>query len=535
MKRAATTLAVSLIVSMIVVACASMSGGGRDLVARGVQAQGGPEALASVKTISQKTTVRYWEPEQSAVAGGEMRFANESTVEMVTDVSARASRLDWVRKFEYPAPRSYTYSEIVTAEAGYVAGIDSTGRNKQSQESNPPAHSMSGLRLTSTQRELLRTSPLLLAEMSKNPDRVTGAPDITVGGVRHPTVAYQAAEGQQLLVAFDPATGLPARVRTLDYDNIWGDVTYDAVLSDYQTIQGVKVARSVKYELNGRTVIDTKVTEVSLNGAVAADRLQIPSALREGAAAPATRNVPYQWVLRRQFIGAYLDSDVPSFDRRATGSLRLVELAPGIQHVVGGSHNSLVVEMKESLVVFDAPVSDWQSNWTLSAIRAKYLNKPVKYLVLTHHHMDHAGGLRAYAASGATLVVGKGTTEHYRRVLAAPYTRNPDLSPQDLSRTQIVEVGEKYSIVDVQREVQVFAIEPNPHAQGLLIGYVPDAKLGFVTDIWSPSPAPLPDKLNPAMAALVAGVKKAGIQPTKFAGGHGATADYAPLAALEGK
>ena len=147
MKRAATTLAVSLIVSMIVVACASMSGGGRDLVARGVQAQGGPEALASVKTISQKATVRYWEPEQSAVAGGEMRFANESALEMVTDVSARSSRLDWVRKLEYPAPRTFTFSEIVTAEAGYVGGIDSAGRNKQSQESNPPAHSMSGLRL----------------------------------------------------------------------------------------------------------------------------------------------------------------------------------------------------------------------------------------------------------------------------------------------------------------------------------------------------------------------------------------------------
>jgi glyoxylase-like metal-dependent hydrolase (beta-lactamase superfamily II) len=533
MKRAATTLAVSLIVSMIVVACASMSGGGRDLVARGVQAQGGPEALASVKTISQKATVKYWEPEQSAVAGGEMRFANESALEMVTDVSARATRLDWVRKFEYPAPRTYTFSEVVTAEAGYVAGIDSTGRNKQSQESNPPAHSMSSLRLAASQRELLRTSPLLLLEMSKNPDRVTGAPDITVGGVRYPAVAYQAAE-QRLLVAFDPATGLPARVRTLDYDNIWGDVNYDAVLGDWQAVQGVKVARSVKYELNGRTVIDSRVTELTVNTPVAADRLQIPPALREGAAAAAARNVPYQWVLRRQFIGVYLDSEVPSFDRRATGSLRLVELGPGVQHVVGGSHNSLVVEMKDSLVVFDAPVSDWQSNWTLSAIRAKYLNKPVKYLVLTHHHMDHAGGLRAYAASGATLVVGKGTTEHYRRVLAAPYTRNPDLSPQDLSRTQIVEVADKYTIVDARREVQVFAIEPNPHAQGLLIGYVPDVKLGFVTDIWSPGPA-LPDKLNPGMAALVAGVKKAGIQPAKFAGGHGSNADYAPLAALEGK
>jgi glyoxylase-like metal-dependent hydrolase (beta-lactamase superfamily II) len=206
-----------------------------------------------------------------------------------------------------------------------------------------------------------------------------------------------------------------------------------------------------------------------------------------------------------------------------------------VQHAMGGSHHSLVVEMRDHLVVFDAPVSDWQSKWLLGAARAKYPNKPVKYLVLTHHHMDHAGGLRAYAAQGATLVVGKGTTAHYQRVLAAPFTRNPDLKSSDLSRTPIVEVTDKHVISDGQREVHAYLIDPNPHADGLLIGFVPEARLGFATDIWSPGAAPLPEKLNPALAALVAGVKKAGISPLKFVGGHGTSADYEPLAALEGK
>ena len=75
----------------------------------------------------------------------------------------------------------------------------------------------------------------------------------------------------------------------------------------------------------------------------------------------------------------------------------------------------------------------------------------------------------------------------------------------------------------------------NPHADSTLIGYIPAERLGYVTDLWSPGAGPLPDKLNPNQAALVAGVKKAGISPTKFAGGHGSTADYAPFAALEGK
>jgi glyoxylase-like metal-dependent hydrolase (beta-lactamase superfamily II) len=158
----------------------------------------------------------------------------------------------------------------------------------------------------------------------------------------------------------------------------------------------------------------------------------------------------------------------------------------------------------------------------------------VKFLVLTHHHMDHAGGLRAYVGQGATLVVGKGAAEHYRRVLAAPATRSPDLPVRDLTRTEIIEVADKRVFSDGQREVHAYLLD-NPHATATLIGYVPAARLGYVTDVWSPGAGPLPATINPALAALVAGVKKAGISPVKFAGGHGSTADYAPLAALAEK
>ena len=534
MKRAAPILAGVLIISIVVGACASMQTGGRDLVAKAVQAQGGAEALGAVKTISYKATVRQWEPEQSVIAGGEMLLVGDSTTVTVRDMASGATRIDWVKNFQSSA-RTFTFSEVVTREAGYVAGIDSSLRTKQGREANPPAHSMSGQRLTTAQREILRSSPLLVLEMSKNPDRVASASSVTVGGVRYPAADYRVG-GSALTVLFDPATGLPARVRSLDYDNIWGDVTWDLALADYQTVSGVRMAMSHKYELNGRTVMEVKLSEPAVNAPAAADRFAIPAPFLATARKPAASGaVPYQWIIRRQFVGFYLDSDQPSWDTQASPGLRLQELAPGVQHVVGGSHNSLIVEMKDYVIVFDAPVSDWQSNWTISAARGKYVRKPVKYLVLTHHHMDHAGGLRAYADAGATIVVGQGTAAHYRQVLAAPFSRNPDLTARDLSKTPIVEVAGKHVISDGTRQVELYVLEPNPHADGILIGYVADAKLGFVTDIWSPGAAPLGEKLNPAQAALVATVKKAGIAPDKFAGGHGTTADYAPLAALEGK
>ena len=119
----------------------------QELLNGALAAMGGADALAQVKTIVVKGTVRHWEPEQSMVAGGEMRHVADSTFEMTGDFTAHTVRVDWVKNFLYPSPRTFQFSELFMPEAGYVIGIDSNGRNKQSRETNPPGHAMSGLRV----------------------------------------------------------------------------------------------------------------------------------------------------------------------------------------------------------------------------------------------------------------------------------------------------------------------------------------------------------------------------------------------------
>ena len=526
MKRTLAVLAVSLLA-----ACAAQQTREQSLVNRAGEALGGAQRDA-VRTVSVKGTIKQWEPEQSDVPGGEMRFANEANWEFTQDLQKRVSRADWEKKFAYPSPRTFKYSEIVTPDAGYVLGVDTNGRNAQSQKMNPPAHSMSGLRLATTQREQRRGAigPLVLA-MRTNPERVQPALDLQVGGRSYPAVSYEG-----LTIGFDPQTGLPAVVRSLDYDNVWADVTYDIVFSDWRNVPGAgPTAFNRRYLLNGRTVQETQFSDFRVNQPIEAAKFEVPAELKGDAAKPAGGNVPYQWVIRRQFIGTYLDSEHRSFDTRATSSLRLNELAPGVFHVVGGSHNSLLVEMADHLVMVDAPVSDEQSLWVVNSARQRFPGKPIRWLVLTHHHMDHAGGLRGVLAEGAVLVVGQGAREHFRRVLASPMTRNPDMKPVDFSQVPILEVPESHVISDSRgRQVIAYAMQDNPHAKGLLMAYVPDAKLGFVTDVWTPGP-PLPEKPNPALMSVVSTVKRAGIEPTRFAGGHGGVADYAPLAKLAGQ
>ena len=62
--------------------------------------------------------------------------------------------------------------------------------------------------------------------------------------------------------------------------------------------------------------------------------------------------------------------------------------------------------------------------------------------------MDHAGGMRAILAEGAVLVVGQGAAPHYRKALAAPMTRNPDMKPMDFSQVAIFEVPESHVMSD---------------------------------------------------------------------------------------
>src|SRR5712692_8328117 len=504
-----------------------------DTVNRALEAMGGVNAVSRIKTIMIKGENRAWEPEQSMIPVGEARLLGDSSFVLLRDLGSDKARINWERRLVAPSPREYKFTEIISGDAGYVQGIDATSRTKQSLNNDPPAHAMSGFRVATTLRELKRASPVLLLEMRTNAKNLSAMPDQAVGDKRLFAVNYQLGD-QTFTVMFDPATGLPARIRTLDYDNIQGDSNFDLVLSDWREVGGVKLAYQQVYQLNGRDIAQVKLQEISLNPPLAAGDFDIPAAIKAGAPAPAKANVPYQWVIRRQYLGVYLDSDKIYFDPQAVPSLRLVDLAPGVQQVVGGTHNSLVVEMPTYLVVFDAPVNEGQSQWTIDAAKAKYPGKPIKYLVMTHHHTDHAGGARTYVVEGATIIVGKGNGEHFQKIFSAPHKVDQDALQRNPRKPEIIEVADSKLLKDGQRELGIYRIE-NRHATGMVIGYVADARLGFVADLWSPGRDKLGEKPTPGQEDLVAAVKKAGIAPERFAGGHGTVAQYGELHQLVAK
>ena len=87
--------------------CVTTPSYAQDLINGALTALGGADTLAQVKTLVVKGTVRYWEPEQSVVAGGEMRHTADATFEMTGDFTAHVVRVDWAKNFLYPSQRTF--------------------------------------------------------------------------------------------------------------------------------------------------------------------------------------------------------------------------------------------------------------------------------------------------------------------------------------------------------------------------------------------------------------------------------------------
>jgi glyoxylase-like metal-dependent hydrolase (beta-lactamase superfamily II) len=484
---------------------------GADLVKQSVAAQGGAAAINSPKTTIIKGEAKHWEPGQSYSPTGEAKFLGDSTYTQTVDNTSRTVRIDWDRDMKYPAVERLKFSEITTPNFGVV--VDDKGVQTP----------MSGIRLAAHWRERERASPRLLVRALDDPQSIAALPDQQIGDRSLPAVSIKTRAGT-FAVLFDRATHLPAVIRTRDVDNVYGDSNYDLFLSDWKDVGGgAKRAHTLSFQLNGVEVQRLTLKQVALDAPIPPDTFVVSDEVKAKAKTAASE-VPYQWVLRRMFLGRFLDSDKVYFPEN--GGFRLAELAPNVQHVVGGSANNLIVAMKDGIVIFDAPVDSGQSRWVIDAAKAKYPGKPVKQLVLTHHHMDHSGGTRAYVAEGAEIVIPGQARPFVEKMIQAEHKLSPDALAREPKQAKIVDVKDTMSLKDDTVEINLYNI-PNPHSDGMIIGHVVGPNLVWVTDLISPRG---PIARSPNTVAVGDALRKTGITEATIVGGHGTTAKQAEIA-----
>jgi hypothetical protein len=250
--------------------------------------------------------------------------------------------------------------------------------------------------------------------------------------------------------------GMVTEVETRIPNTVLGDMLVETIYSDYKDFGGVKFPTHIVQKQGGWPTLDLTVTDAKANVMNAA--LEAPDAVRS-ATPPPVRVVS-------------------------------TKVADGVWFLGGGSHNSVLIEFKDYVAVVEAPLDENRSNAVLAEVKNLVPNKPIKYLINTHHHFDHSGGVRTYVAEGATIITNEANKAFYEKAWNAPRTLMPDkLSQTPNKKATFVTYKDKYVLTDENRSLELRRVEKDNHNEYIGYGYLPKEKILIEADDFTP-PAP---------------------------------------------
>jgi glyoxylase-like metal-dependent hydrolase (beta-lactamase superfamily II) len=238
---------------------------------------------------------------------------------------------------------------------------------------------------------------------------------------------------------------------------------------------------------------------------------------------------------------------VPDAVRQATAPAVRVDsqrLANGIWLVAGGSHNSVAVEFRDFVAVVEAPLDENRSLAVIAEVNRLAPNKPIQYVVNTHHHFDHSGGLRTYAAQGTTIVTHHSNREFYEDVVLYPAPRT--LQPDRLStlypwfagnRINAIEgVTQKYVLSDGTRTMDVLALQGLAHASNMVVAYLPTEKFLINGDLYSPPAAGAqPPPVTASMKTFLENIRRWKLDVAQHVPIHGVPGSHADFLKVMGR
>jgi glyoxylase-like metal-dependent hydrolase (beta-lactamase superfamily II) len=203
------------------------------------------------------------------------------------------------------------------------------------------------------------------------------------------------------------------------------------------------------------------------------------------------------------------------------------EIADGVYVLGGGPANSYMMEFSDFVAVFEAPGDEQRSLAVIDTIAELARRKPIRWIISSHPHFDHIGGLRTYLHIGATVVAhAKNIPFLNRDVLSyEPRTINPDIvsrwPPTEVSEGYNYEaVQENYVITDNRRILRIYYVQPLRHVEGMLMAYLPTERIVFQADLFDTHEPPKVAQL-PAMQSLATQVERMKLDVDTIAPVHG--------------
>jgi glyoxylase-like metal-dependent hydrolase (beta-lactamase superfamily II) len=278
------------------------------------------------------------------------------------------------------------------------------------------------------------------------------------------------------------------RVRTSIDNTVLGDTPVEITYSDYRDFDGVMFPARIVRTQGGHPVLDLTVSKVAANPAV---EIAVPEPVRS-------------------FTPPAVKVDVD-------------KLADGVYYMTGGSHHSVAIDQRDHIVVVEAPLNEARSAAVIAKVKETIPNKPIRYLINTHHHFDHSGGLRTYVDEGATIVTHALNKPYYEQAWAAPRTINPDKLAGSNKSATFETFTEKHVLTDGRRTIEVHQIAGSGHNDAFAMVYLPAEKILVEVDAYTPlaGNTPPPAVPNPFAVNLYENIQRLKLDVRQIAALHG--------------
>ena len=268
-------------------------------------------------------------------------------------------------------------------------------------------------------------------------------------------VQFTTAEGPTLWLAVDPATKLPAWVRSIGPSTTLGDITTTTYFTGYLPFGELTlpVALTAAMDWRGVTTMMFHVDSYRTN---VADPPEFPAPATPAAAA----------------------------ERRATAT----KIADKVWDVRIGGNGGAVIEFADHLVMFEAYNNESDTFARLDLADTLVPGKKVTHVIVSHHHFDHSGGLRAAVSRGITIVARRGNEGIFREMVARPAPNFPDQLARNPQPLKFLPVDEQLTLDDGTMRVDVYHAVGHLHMAEAVFAYIPGPRIflegDFTTHDW---------------------------------------------------
>ncbi|HKR58413.1 MAG TPA: MBL fold metallo-hydrolase [Pyrinomonadaceae bacterium] len=418
----------------------------RRILDRGLQALGGIEAFRKVDDISLKSTARWSEIGQSANPDAPYDVRQE---ELTRIFDLRGGRSYRDQKTEFRGGSPYWGRQILKDKDSFLLDVNSN-----------VAYPVNTFAVGGSIRSAQRRIPHLLLQMALNrAGTLRSLGSFRLGGELHHVITFADGNGAQIALYFDARSNLLNKYETLGDDPILGDALGETSFADYRDIGGVKIPFRVIFKYAGELIFDQTYSEVRINTRPSDKLFAMPLDVKQGPEILGPTSVS----LRRLADDVYFVNGINSGDV--------------------WFYSQMFVVFKDYVLVVEAPLNNDISKAVVAKIESVSAGKPIRYLIPTHYHTDHIGGVREYIAKGATVVTTPGNQTFIEQIIGKEHSIRPDSLPLNHREPAIEVFRDRRVFKDQQHEVELYNIGPSPHVDEIVVVYLPREKILFVSDL----------------------------------------------------